>query len=154
MRTTLAAAALMLSAFAASAAEINGPARVVDGDTIEIAATKIRLSGVDSPETDQLCLDAKGGRWACGVSARDELVRHVGDSRGPAASPERIATVARSRAAPLIARTFKNGWCGTDGHSHLFATRTPTIRTRPRPAKRPGIRNVWRARTPRKRSMN
>ena len=79
MRTTLAAAALMLSAFAASAAEINGPARVVDGDTIEIAATKIRLSGVDSPETDQLCLDAKGGRWACGVSARDELVRHVGD---------------------------------------------------------------------------
>ena len=51
MRTTLAAAALMLSAFAASAAEINGPARVVDGDTIEIAATKIRLSGVDSPET-------------------------------------------------------------------------------------------------------
>jgi endonuclease YncB( thermonuclease family) len=72
------ATAFVVCACNAFAAEISGAARVVDGDTVEIAATKIRLSGVDSPETDQLCLDEKGNRWACGVSAREELIRHVG----------------------------------------------------------------------------
>jgi endonuclease YncB( thermonuclease family) len=43
----------------------------VDGDTVQIGSTKIRLSGIDAPETDQLCLDAKGEGWACGLASRD-----------------------------------------------------------------------------------
>jgi endonuclease YncB( thermonuclease family) len=58
------------------ASEITGIPRIVDGDTVEIGQTKIRLSGIDAPETDQICLDAKGEKWACGIAARDELVRH------------------------------------------------------------------------------
>jgi len=69
----LVAAALVSSAFAA---EITGLPRIVDGDTVEIGQTKIRLSGIDAPETDQVCLDAKGERWACGVAARNELTKH------------------------------------------------------------------------------
>jgi endonuclease YncB( thermonuclease family) len=57
-------------------AEISGYPRIVDGDTVEIAQTKIRLSGIDAPETDQVCLDAKGKKWACGIAARDELIQH------------------------------------------------------------------------------
>jgi endonuclease YncB( thermonuclease family) len=57
---------------------INGVPRIVDGDTVQIGATKIRLVGIDAPETDQLCLDKNGERWPCGVSARDELIRHAG----------------------------------------------------------------------------
>src|ERR1700730_2318593 len=57
---------------------IGGIPRIVDGDTVEIGTTKIRLVGIDAPETDQLCLDKDGGRWSCGVTSRDELVRHVG----------------------------------------------------------------------------
>jgi endonuclease YncB( thermonuclease family) len=57
---------------------ISGIPRIVDGDTVEIGATKIRLVGIDAPETDQLCIDKNGGRWPCGVTARDELIRHVG----------------------------------------------------------------------------
>lgn len=34
---------------------IVGPARVVDGDTIEIHDTMIRLWGIDAPEDMQLC---------------------------------------------------------------------------------------------------
>ncbi len=34
-------------------AEITGPARVIDGDTIVIHDTKIRLHGVDAPESAQ-----------------------------------------------------------------------------------------------------
>jgi endonuclease YncB( thermonuclease family) len=68
--------AAFLMASPAFAAEITGIPRLVDGDTVEIGQVKIRLSGIDAPETDQVCLDAKGEKWACGISARDELIRH------------------------------------------------------------------------------
>src|SRR6202140_733268 len=55
---------------------ISGVPRIVDGDTVQIGETKIRLQGIDAPETDQVCLDAKGQTWACGIAARDELVKH------------------------------------------------------------------------------
>jgi endonuclease YncB( thermonuclease family) len=48
----------------------RGP-RIVEGDTVDIAATKIRFSGIDPPKTDQFCLDAKGEKWACGLAALD-----------------------------------------------------------------------------------
>jgi len=60
----------------ACATEISGTPRIVDGDTVEIGQTKIRLLGIDAPETDQICLNAKGDRRACGIAARDELTRH------------------------------------------------------------------------------
>lgn len=60
------------------AADVTGVPRIVDGDTVQIDSTKIRLSGIDAPETDQLCLDEKGQRWTCGISSRDELVGHAG----------------------------------------------------------------------------
>src|SRR5271154_1695833 len=52
--------ALLLSITCAHATEVGGIPRIVDGDTVQIGATKIRLSGIDAPETDQLCLNAKG----------------------------------------------------------------------------------------------
>lgn len=42
------------------AATISGVPRVVDGDTVVIRETKVRLEGIDAPETDQICLNAKG----------------------------------------------------------------------------------------------
>ena len=33
---------------------VEGPARIVDGDTIWIGETKIRLYGIDAPEAKQL----------------------------------------------------------------------------------------------------
>ena len=50
----------------AQAANLSGVPRVVDGDTLAIGATKVRLEGVDAPETDQVCLNANGVRWTCG----------------------------------------------------------------------------------------
>jgi endonuclease YncB( thermonuclease family) len=51
-------------------------ASVIDGDTIEMHGTRIRFWGIDAPETDQLCLDARGDKWACGIAARIELIKH------------------------------------------------------------------------------
>ena len=56
---------------------ITGVPRIVDGDTVEIESTKLRLVGIDASEIDQLCLDRNGQRWACGVASRDELIRQI-----------------------------------------------------------------------------
>lgn len=45
-----------------------GPARVIDGDTLEIGETRVRLHGIDAPEMGQPCRDGTEvrdcGRWA------------------------------------------------------------------------------------------
>jgi endonuclease YncB( thermonuclease family) len=54
---------------------------VVDGDTLEIAGEKIRLEGIDAPESAQTCGRAKGGTWACGREAADALAKLVAQRR-------------------------------------------------------------------------
>jgi endonuclease YncB( thermonuclease family) len=78
MKPIGAAMLLLVGAIAASASELTGVPRIVDGDTVAIDSTKIRLEGIDAPETDQLCLDRNGQRWACGIEARDRLIEHAG----------------------------------------------------------------------------
>lgn len=62
---------------------IIGPARVVDGDTLEIVSVRIRIHGIDAPEMDQTC------KWPnqtirCGDIARTamlDLIAGVGSVR-------------------------------------------------------------------------
>lgn len=58
----------------ASAAEIAGQAKVIDGDTIYIGEHKIRLSGFDAPETDQTC-QADNQTYNCGAVATQGLAQ-------------------------------------------------------------------------------
>jgi len=53
--------------------------RIIDADTVEVSAVKVRLEAVDAPETDQLCLNQRGERWACGIEARERLKEHAGN---------------------------------------------------------------------------
>jgi hypothetical protein len=56
MSPGLAGSALLTSQAAAiKAGEFVGRASVVDGDTLDIHGTRIRLWGIDAPETSQLC---------------------------------------------------------------------------------------------------
>src|SRR6516162_7146036 len=71
--TAIASAAISWSSKAYSGEELIGSARVIDGDTVAIGSTHVRLEGIDAPETDQVCLNAKGERWNCGIAARDRL---------------------------------------------------------------------------------
>ena len=45
----------LLLATPALAKDVTGPARVIDGDTIEVAGERIRLHGIDAPESKQTC---------------------------------------------------------------------------------------------------
>ena len=49
-------------------ADITGKPRIIDGDTIEIARQRIRLHGIDAPETDQSCR-RDSDIWRCGRQA-------------------------------------------------------------------------------------
>ena len=53
-------------------ADITGKPRVIDGDTLEIAGERIRLHGIDAPESEQTCI-ADGLRWHCGMEAASAL---------------------------------------------------------------------------------
>ena len=69
-------AVFALLAFPAHA-EIVGKARVIDGDTLEIAGQRIRLHGIDAPESDQTCW-AGATEWACGREATFALAYETG----------------------------------------------------------------------------
>jgi endonuclease YncB( thermonuclease family) len=62
-----------------SAAEVRGVPQIVDADTVYVGTHKIRLSGVDAPETDQICLDSRGQNSSCGVEAKNQLQEHSGN---------------------------------------------------------------------------
>lgn len=73
------AIALLFVATPAAATTISGPAKVVDGDTLEIAAKRIRLFGIDAPEATQTC-DRQGEKWACGQASAARLHALIGES--------------------------------------------------------------------------
>lgn len=47
--------------------KVSGVVHVVDGDTIDVGSTRIRLFGIDAPETDQTCIGADDAVLPCGA---------------------------------------------------------------------------------------
>lgn len=73
----------------AHAQAIRGPARVIDGDTLEVDGRRVRLWGIDAPEAAQTCL-REGQRWPCGAAAAEHLRSLIG-GRAVACTPREAA---------------------------------------------------------------
>jgi endonuclease YncB( thermonuclease family) len=71
-------------------------ATITDGDTLLLNGQSYRLDGVNAPETDQACLDEKGGVWPCGIEAREQLKKFVG-KRDVRCDGKQFDTVYRKR---------------------------------------------------------
>ena len=66
-------AATCLCASTAFADNFTGQASIIDGDTLEIHGTRIRLSGIDAPESSQLCRGDDSVQYRCGAKAANDL---------------------------------------------------------------------------------
>ncbi len=113
MRTPYAmfAVALLAVGVAAAAAEakridpilLQGEARAVDGDTLQVGDTRLRLHGIDAPELRQTCEDQAGEAWACGRRAASELAAAVAGGEIHCISRE------RDRYRRLVATCWSQG---------------------------------------------
>src|SRR5258708_7286398 len=62
-----------LCAAPAFADNLTGQASIIDGDTLEIHGTRIRLWGIDAPESNQLCRGDDSIQYRCGAKAANDL---------------------------------------------------------------------------------
>lgn len=95
-RTIVALSALCVPAFA-SANIIEGVAEVIDGDSLRVGGTEVRLFGIDAPEYGQSCF-SDGSPVACGIMAKEALEGLIGGAILVCAAQETDAhgrTVAR-----------------------------------------------------------
>lgn len=95
---------------------VSGPAYVIDGDTIDIEGTRIRLADIDAPETRQSCLTRDGEVWACGKHVTEALREKIG------AVPVRCEGQRQDRYQRLVATCIGGaedlgGWLVRQGHA-------------------------------------
>ena len=103
-----------------SAADVlSGTARVIDGDTVEIRGRRVRLHGIDAPESGEGCRDASRRIHGCGKAATRAL---ASVAQGVVLACEirdrdrygRLVAVCRRGSADL------NGWMVRQGHALAY----------------------------------
>ena len=107
---------LVLVAAGAAGAGISGVPSVTDGDTLKVGAERIRLYGIDAPESAQSC-SAGGKTWACGEAATRALHERIDGRPVECAERERerdrygrIVAVCRVAGADVNAWMVERGW--------------------------------------------
>ena len=71
---------VVVAATQAHGQAISGSAEAVDGDTLSMTGTRIRLAGIDAVEAKQTC-ERDGITWACGEEARQKLAVLIGSAQ-------------------------------------------------------------------------
>ena len=66
----------LLVAASTSDGALSGLAKAIDGDSLMVGQSEVRLFGIDAPEGTQACTRA-GSAWPCGAAAADQLARLV-----------------------------------------------------------------------------
>ena len=94
--------------------------RIVDADTLEVAGRKVRLKGIDAPESGQSCRQAGGPRYPCGDHATQALRTRVG--------PDAVTCTIEGRDRYMRALGIcyaadgadLNGWLVRQGHALAY----------------------------------
>jgi endonuclease YncB( thermonuclease family) len=68
---------MLLISGSAYSGDFAGQASIIDGDTLEIHGTRIRLWGIDAPESNQLCRSEDSLQYRCGARAANDLDAYI-----------------------------------------------------------------------------
>lgn len=106
--------AVLVIPTALSRADVIGEARVIDGDTLQVAGERVRLHGIDAPETRQSC-SVGGIGYACGQNAKrllagataGKVITCKGDKRDRYG---RLVAVCFAGEDDLNAMMVRDGW--------------------------------------------
>lgn len=96
----------------------TGRASVIDGDTIEIQGKRIRLTGIDAPESDQQC-ERNGQHYRCGQQAANALADRI-RSWTVTCLQSGTDQYKRILADCFIGRDSLNKWMVQQGHAMAF----------------------------------
>lgn len=92
---------------------IIGRASVIDGDTLDVRSVRIRLEGVDAPESSQRCGSA-GDEWMCGREAAMALSEWIGE-RNVSCRPQGVDRYQRTLARCFVGSEDIQAWLVLNG---------------------------------------
>ena len=100
--------------------------RIIDADTLEVAGQKVRLQGIDAPESAQSCRQAGGQRYQCGDHT--PLRRSGRGSARTRIGPDAVTCTIEGRDRYMRALgmcyaadgTDLNGWLVRQGHALAY----------------------------------
>jgi endonuclease YncB( thermonuclease family) len=114
MRALIQAALALAIASTALASELVGQASVIDGDTLEIHGTRVRLWGIDAPETNQLCRGDDSLPYRCGATAANKLDQFIA-RRAVHCAPRDIDRYGRTIASCAAGTVDLGEWLVSEG---------------------------------------
>jgi endonuclease YncB( thermonuclease family) len=104
---------------------ITGHAVVMDGDSLRIGDAPVRLVGIDAPELGQSCTGPHDVKWECGLAAKQELARRIGDA--PVSCRQikidlygRIVALCMANGDDLSAEMVRSGYALADGRDRRY----------------------------------
>jgi endonuclease YncB( thermonuclease family) len=110
----VALALLILDHLAAFSGDLIGQASIIDGDTLEIHGTRIRLWGIDAPESSQLCRGADSLQYRCGAKAANDVAAFI-DGRPVNCKPVTIDRYGRTVASCAVSGVDLADWLVRQG---------------------------------------
>ena len=102
MRAFFVVLALLTALPAVASETLTGRASVIDGDTIEVQGRRIRIHGIDAPESAQQCRAEDGTPYPCG-----RIAAHAFDGILANARPTRCEVRDRDVYGRLVATCFR-----------------------------------------------
>ena len=99
---------------------LTGHPRIVDADTLAFGTEKVRIEGIDAPESRQSCERVNGEPYRCGQVATAALRARIGDN------PVTCRGEGRGKYGRLIGfclfadGTDLNGWVVRQGHALAY----------------------------------